>query len=63
MTRPRINGMARYPIVYSESDLTLRNLTVAGPTAQHHGISGILAKAGLVMERVTVRDIRCTADG
>lgn len=57
------NGMARYPIVYSESDLTLRNLTVAGPTAQHHGISGILAKAGLVMERVTVRDIRCTADG
>ena len=46
-----------------ESDLTLRDLTVAGPTGEHHGIDGVLAKASLTVDHVTLRDIRCTADG
>jgi hypothetical protein len=52
-----------YPVIYATADLTLNNLTVAGPTDEHHGIDGILAKAGLTMNNVTVTDIRCTADG
>ena len=52
-----------YPIIYATAGLTLENLTVAGPTDQHHGIDGILAKADFTMNNVTVKDIRCTADG
>lgn len=52
-----------YPIVYAQSDLTLKNLTIEGPTSEHHGIDGIYATAGLTMDNVTVQDIRCTADG
>ena len=56
------SGTQCYPIVSSNSDLTLQDLTIAGPTAQHHGIGGVLATAGLTMSNVTVKDIRCTAD-
>lgn len=56
-------GRTTYPVIYATADLTLENVTVAGPTDTHHGIDGILAKAGLKMDNVTVRDIRCTADG
>lgn len=52
-----------YPVVYATGNLTMEDLTVAGPTDQHHGIDGILAKADLTMRNVTVKDIRCTADG
>lgn len=37
-------------------------MTVAGPTDQHHGIDGVLAKSDITMKNVVVRDIRCTAD-
>lgn len=57
------NGGSCYPILFSDSDLTVKNLTVKGPTNQHHGIDGILAEADLIMDSVTVQDIRCTADG
>ena len=56
------NGTQCYPIVSSNSNLTLQDLTIAGPTARHHGIGGVLATAGLTMSNVTVKDIRCTAD-
>lgn len=56
-------GRTAHPTIYATADLTLKNLTVAGPTNVHHGIDGILAKADLTMEGVTVKDIRCTADG
>lgn len=56
-------GRTAHPTIYATADLTLKNLTVAGPTNIHHGIDGILAKADLTMEGVTVKDIRCTADG
>lgn len=52
-----------YPIVYAQSNATIRNLTIEGPTDQHHGIDGVLATADLTMENVTIQDIRCTADG
>lgn len=57
------NSGSCYPILFSDSDLTVKNLTVKGPTDQHHGIDGILAEADLIMDSVTVQDIRCTADG
>ena len=56
-------GRIAYPTVYATADLTLENLTIAGPTDEHHGIDGILATADLTMKKVTVTDIRCTADG
>ncbi len=56
-------GRIAYPTVYATADLTLENLTIAGPTDEHHGIDGILAKADLTMKKVTVTDMRCTADG
>ena len=61
-TSATYSGTQCYPIVSSNSDLTLENLTIAGPTNQHHGIGGVLATAGLTMSNVTVKDIRCTAD-
>ena len=57
------DGREAYPAVYSTEDLTLENLTIAGPTDQHHGIDGVLAKAGLTLNNVEIKDIRCTADG
>lgn len=62
-TTAMFNGGKCYPIISSTANLTLKNLTVAGPTTQHHGIGGILAQADLTMDHVTVKDIRCTADG
>ena len=62
-TTAKYNGTECYPIVSSDSALTIKNLTIAGPTAQHHGIGGVYASADLTMDSVTVKDIRCTADG
>ncbi len=58
-----VSSKTYYPVVCAQSNLTLKNLTIAGPTSEHHGIDGIYATAGLTMEDVVVRDIRCTADG
>lgn len=58
-----LGSRAVYPVIYSSADLTVKNLTVSGPTGQHHGIDGIYATAGLHLENVGIRDIRCTADG
>lgn len=52
-----------YPVIYAAANLSLRELTVAGPTDQHHGIDGILAKGDLAVNNVEIKDIRCTADG
>lgn len=61
---PVVQGTTTYyPIVYAQSNTTISNLTIAGPTDQHHGIDGVLATADLTMENVTIQDIRCTADG
>ena len=62
-SREYFGGRTAYPAIYAESDLTLRDLTVAGPTGEHHGIDGVLSKASLTVDHVTLRDIRCTADG
>lgn len=62
-SREYFGGRTAYPAIYAESDLTLRDLTVAGPTGEHHGIDGVFAKASLTVDNVTLRDIRCTADG
>lgn len=56
-------GRIAYPTVFATAALTLENVTIAGPTDQHHGIDGILAKSDLTLTGVTIRDIRCTADG
>lgn len=57
-----LDGKPYYPTVYAQSNTTIRNLTIAGPTNQHHGIDGVVATADLTMENVTIQDIRCTAD-
>ena len=57
------NGTAAYPIVYAQANLTMQDLTIAGPTDEHHGIDGILAKSDLTLTNVEIVDIRCTADG
>ena len=62
-TTAQYAGTPCYPIVSSDSALTIKNLTIAGPTSQHHGIGGVYASADLTMDYVTVKDIRCTADG
>ena len=62
-TTAQYAGTPCYPIVSSDSALTIKNLTIAGPTSQHHGIGGVYASADLTMDNVTVKDIRCTADG
>ena len=61
-TNATYNGSNCYPIVSSDSNLVIKNLTISGPTSQHHGIGGVLATADLTMDHVTVSDIRCTAD-
>lgn len=59
-----LGDRAAYPTIYSTGDLVLRNLTVSGPTNQHHGIDGVFVKGGnLTLDGVTISDIRCTADG
>ncbi len=55
-----------WPTIYSTASLTLRNLTVAGPTTEHHGIDGVQVKgvgADLTVENVAIKDMRCEADG
>ncbi|WP_455136460.1 InlB B-repeat-containing protein [Thermophilibacter sp.] len=60
----RPNASTAYPVIYSTDNLTLKNVTVAGPTSTHHGIDGIYVNGGdLTLDNVTIRDIRCTADG
>lgn len=61
--REYFSGRTAYPTVYAQSDLVLTNLTIAGPTNEHHGIDGVLATAALTVDNVTIRDMRCTADG
>lgn len=56
-------GRIAYPTVYAQGDLTMQDITVAGPTDEHHGIDGILAKADLTLTNVKIADMRCTADG
>ncbi len=57
------DGRMAYPTVYAQADLTMQDLTIAGPTDEHHGIDGILAKADLTLTNVKIADMRCTADG
>ena len=55
-----------YPTVFSTADLTLKNVTIAGPgpEGQHVQLDGVYVSGGnLTMDNVTVRDIRCTGDG
>ncbi len=52
-----------YPTVYAQANLTMQDLTIAGPTDEHYGIDGILAKADLTLTNVKIADMRCTADG
>ena len=56
-------GRIAYPTIYATADVTIEGLTIAGPTDEHHGIDGILAKAALTVKDVVITDIRCTADG
>ena len=57
------DGRIAYPTIYATADVTIEGLTIAGPTDEHHGIDGILAKAALTVKNVVITDIRCTADG
>lgn len=52
-----------YPIIYATAPLTMRNVTIKGPTPVHYGIDGIYAVDNLTLTNVSLRDIRCTADG
>ena len=54
------------PMVYAAGNLTLQDLTVAGPvptSAGHRLIGGVLGEKNLTIDHVTVCDIRCQGDG